>query len=179
MGSNVKAAATALPLATWEACGVRGRPFAPDDLESLISLGSGDEHFAWERRVMDEPYFEGLLQFRLGHYWRYGFGVHALLRGGEMVGQAGLQVLDEEKDRVEFVVFLGAAYVGQGIGSCLAKALLDRCVAAGMSELYGVVRSDNPEGKRMVQRLNPKLIGTMNHFHHQAEVYVVRLGGDR
>lgn len=179
MGRNVQAAATALPLATWEACGLLGRPFTARDLDDLITLGRGDEHFAWERRVMDEPYFEGLLQFRLGHYWRYGFGVHALFRDGTMVGQAGLQVLDEEKDRVEFVVFLGSAYVGQGIGSCLAKTLLDRCVAAGMSDLYGVVRSDNPEGKRMVLRLGSVKLGTMNHFHHQAEVYVVRLGGDR
>ena len=175
MGHDLDAAAVALPLAAWEACGLSARPLVAEDLESLAALGSADQYFAWERQVMTPEYYRGLLQFRLGHYWRYGFGIHGLWRGSEMVGQAGLQVLDEEKDRVEFVVFLGTRFVGKGIGTCLARTLAERCKAAGMEVLYGVVRSDNPEGKHMVEKISGTLVGRMTHFHREAGVYSIRL----
>ena len=175
MTSNVEAAASAFPLVPWEACGITGKPFITNDLEDLVLLGRNDEYFAWERRPMGRSYYEGLLQFRLGHYWRYGFGVHALWSNGTMVGQAGLQVLDEIQDRVEFVVFLGNSYVGEGLGRCLATMLINRCSRAGMKDLYGVVRSDNPEGLRMINMIGASKLGFVVHFHQLAEIYQIDL----
>lgn len=178
MNSNITLAREALPIEGWSACGIQGRPLLDTDLPSLTALGSEDETFAWERERQGADYYAGLLQFRLGHYWRYGFGVHGLWLGTSMVGQAGLQVLNEENDQVEFVVFLGLHYKGRGLGSCLARYLALRCEEVGMRELYGVVRLDNPEGLALVAKLNGQPLDRMRHFGQEAQAFRINLKED-
>src|SRR5690349_22961066 len=92
MPTDVELARFALPASGWSACGVRGRPFVASDLDALSEIGRGDSDFVWERQVKGRGYFEGLLQFRLGHYWKFGFGVHGVWQDYRLVGQCGLQV---------------------------------------------------------------------------------------
>lgn len=178
MNRNIELAKGALPLEGWTACGVEGRQLRDDDLSALAALGREDDTFAWERERQGSIYYSGLLQFRLGHYWRYGFGVHGIWLGSSMVGQAGLQVLSEENDQVEFVVFLGREHKGRGLGSCLARYLAQRCSEVGMAELYGVVRLDNPEGLALVAKLGAQPLDRMRHFGQEAQVFRINLRED-
>ena len=68
-----------------------------------------------ERIEQGEEYFNGLLQFRISHYKKYGFGVHGIWLNGELIGQFGLQVLNEE-DMVEVVLFLKKIIVKKVLG---------------------------------------------------------------
>lgn len=57
-----------------------GREFSIYDLNQFIALGKDDENFSWERKKMSEEYYTALLQFRINHYKKYGFGVHAIFK---------------------------------------------------------------------------------------------------
>ncbi|MFA5607466.1 MAG: GNAT family N-acetyltransferase [Leucobacter sp.] len=175
MIQNITRARTVLPPSGWTACGVQGRQLEPADLDDLIALGRDDVTFAWERERKSGDYYSGLLQFRLGHYWRYSFGVHGIWQGSSMVGQVGLQVLSEDNDQIEFVVFLSQLYKGHGLGTCLARYLMERCRSVGMTELFGVVRVDNPEGLALMANLEAQALDRILHFGQEAQVFRISL----
>lgn len=177
MTANLELAKGVLLLEGWSCCGVRGRPLEVGDLPDLAALGRDDPTFAWERERQGDEYYAGLMQFRLGHYWRYGFGVHGVWQGTSMVGQVGLQVLSEEGDQVEFVVFLGQEYKSRGLGGCLTRYLVERCLQAGMTELFGVVRIDNPEGLGLMLKMGAQALERVTHFGQEAQVFRISLRG--
>lgn len=173
---NHTAATRVLDAAGWSACGLVGRPFELEDLDALRSLGERDPEFAWERTQQSPEYFENLLNFRISHYATFGFGVHGLWHEGDLVGQFGLQSLSTSDDQVEFAIFLGARWRRKGLGSCLSRFLISRCTYAGMTELWAVVRPDNPEGSRMVVGLAAEEHRSIVHFGQVASLYRIRIG---
>ncbi|MDZ4056842.1 MAG: L-tyrosine/L-tryptophan isonitrile synthase family protein, partial [Polynucleobacter sp.] len=106
-GSNIVAAKEVLPGSGWTFDAISGRHLAPGDAQALAMLGAEDENFAWERLSRDDDYYKRILRFRLEHYQQYGFGVHGIWLGNDLIGQFGLQVLNETRDQVELVIFLG------------------------------------------------------------------------
>lgn len=175
--SDIALAVNALRGVGWEACGVRGREFAERDVSELARLGLDDPVFAWEREVMPEAYFQGLIRHRMGHYASYGFGVHGIWLNDRLVGQCGLQVLSETRDEVEFAIFLAKNVKHRGLGTCLARYLVERCVFVGMKDLYAVVRAENEEGMGMVRNLGGETVGPALHFGQAATVF--RIGLER
>ena len=110
----------------WNIDDLFGREFSIFDLNELIQLGKDDEFFSWEQKAMSKEYYTTLLQFRINHYKKYGFGVHAIFKNGKLIGQMGLQVLDEQQQQLEYVIFLGKDYTHQGLGTKLLKYLFMR-----------------------------------------------------
>ena len=159
----------------WNVDNIFGREFNIYDLNEFVELGRGDENFAWERQEMSNEYYKALLQFRIGHYKKYGFGVHAIFIDGHLVGQMGLQVLDEQKRQLEYVIFLGKDYTQKGIGTKLLKYLFNRCKNEGIETIYGVIRSDNDISKHIVNKFGGRMIKTMAHYHQTGVLYEIKL----
>lgn len=175
-GSNIVAARNVLPGSGWDFDGITGRHLAPGDAEALVMLGAGDENFAWERVPRDDEYYRRILQFRLDHYEQYGFGVHGLWLGNELIGQCGLQVLNETRDQVELVIFLGKAHVRRGLGQRLTEHVLSRCKVSGLRMIYGVVRPENKAALELLRRFNAKPTRTQVHFGYIATVFSMPMG---
>lgn len=159
----------------WNVDNIFGREFSIYDLNEFVELGRGDENFAWERQKMSDEYYKTLLQFRISHYKKYGFGVHAIFVEGHLVGQMGLQVLDEQKKQLEYVIFLGKDYTQKGIGTKLLKYLFDRCKDEGIETIYGVIRSDNDISKHIINKFGGRMIKTMAHYHQTGILYEIKL----
>lgn len=159
----------------WNVDNIFGRQFNIYDLNEFIELGHDDENFAWERQKMSDEYYKTLLQFRIGHYKKYGFGVHAIFIDGHLVGQMGLQVLDEQKRQLEYVIFLGKDYIQKGIGTKLLKYLFDRCKEEGIEIIYGVIRSDNDISKHIVSKFGGRMIKTIAHYRQTGILYEIEL----
>ncbi len=172
---NIAAAAKVLTPGGWILGDLSGRELSVADSASLAQLGSDDEYFSWERKAQPSSYFSELLNFRVEHYKKHGFGVHGVWIDGKLVGQVGLQVLDEESDKVEFAIFLGKEFVHKGIGSQLTRHVIRRSRELGLSELYFVVRTNNPEGMGLVQKFGGRFNETKNHFKKEANVYSIEL----
>jgi pyoverdine/dityrosine biosynthesis protein Dit1/RimJ/RimL family protein N-acetyltransferase len=175
-GSNIVAARSVLLVSGWSFEGIFGRQLVTEDAQALTVLGSGDENFAWEMVSRDEDYYRKILQFRLDHYQQYGFGVHGIWLGNQLIGQFGLQVLNETRDQVELVIFLGKAHVRRGLGQKLTEYLLSRCKATGLRTLYGVVRPENKAALRLLRRFNAKPSRTQVHFGYIATVFSIPIG---
>lgn len=173
---NIALAKEVFPNGQINGCGVIGKPFCLNDLEPLQELGKDDNFFSWERTPQDKSYYSNILDFRMSHYEKYGFGVVGLWKGDQLVGQFGLQVLDEASDRVEFAVFLGKDFRRVGLGTCLVRLLMTSCARVGLSEVYAVIRPDNSEGKALVRGLNAVDLGLVEHFQERAHVFRVAVG---
>ena len=159
----------------WSIGEIFGREFSVYDSTALYELGKDDPNFAWERKCMSKDYYATLLQFRINHYKRYGFGVHAVFLKGVLIGQIGLQVLDEQSGQLEFVIFLGKKYASQGIGTQLLEYLIKRCTDEGIGVIYGVVRIDNDNAKSIVAKFGGKEIKTLTHYHQNGVLYQINL----
>lgn len=155
----------------WNVDNIFGRKFTVYDNTLLYNLGKDDDCFAWERRLMPEEYYTTLLQFRISHYKKYGFGVHAIFMNGTLIGQMGLQVLDERKNQLEFVMFLGKEYTNKGIGSKLLQYLFQRSREEGIENIYAVVRSDNIPATNFVTKFGGKPIKSIPHYHQSGMLY--------
>lgn len=172
---EVKYAKKVLKADGWNVDNIFGREFNIFDLSEFVELGRDDENFAWERQKMPDEYYRALLQFRISHYKKYGFGVHAIFKDGHLIGQMGLQILDEQKSQLEYVIFLGKDYVQQGIGTKLLKYLFNRCKEEGLETVYGVIRSDNDIAKHIVKKFGGKMIKTMAHYQQTGVLYEITL----
>lgn len=159
----------------WNVDNIFGREFNIYDLDEFVELGRNDENFAWEKEKMSDEYYKALLQFRISHYKKYGFGVNAIFMNGHLIGQMGLQVLDEQNDQLEYVIFLGKDYVQKGIGTKLLTYLFGRCKEEGLKTVFGVIRSDNVISRHIVDKFGGKMIKTMAHYHQSGVLYEIKL----
>lgn len=159
----------------WNVDDLFGREFTIYDHSNFIDLGRNDANFVWERKIMSEDYYTTLLEFRINHYKKYGFGVHAIFQDGKLIGQMGLQVLNEEKKQLEFVIFLSKDYVQQGIGSKLLNYLLNRCRDVGIEIIYGVIRNENKAATRLIKKFGGRELKSVSHYQQTGILYELRL----
>ena len=87
----------------------------------------------------------------------------------------GLQVLDEQKQQLEYVIFLGKEYTGQGIGTKLLTYLFERCKAEGLKIIYGVIRNGNAVSTQIVKKFGGRKIKTVAHYHQTGVLYQIKL----
>lgn len=173
--SNIEKARNVLPAHGWHIpCSLgnlSGREFTVDDYAAIAGLAFRDENFIWEKTQVEDSYFLSLLEFRMNHYKKYGFGVHGIWLNGCLIGQCGLQVVSEEKDRVEYVIFLGKNYTHQGIGTELTKYVIERCKEERMTALDGIVRVDNTDGKKLLEKFGTKTDEIATHYRQPSIIY--------
>ena len=175
---NIEAAKHVLPGAGWTFGDIHGRELIPSDIDNFVKLGLNDQNYSWERKIQSKEYFNGLFQFRISHYEKYNFGVHGIWLNSTFIGQCGLQVLREEQDEVECVIFLGKDYSNQGLGSKLLDYIIAQCNKAGMSRLYGVVRTDNQPAIRLLEKVNSRSEKTIKHFDQNGVLHCIDLRGE-
>jgi RimJ/RimL family protein N-acetyltransferase len=174
---NFESARTVLGLGIYELAGVSLRPFSKLDFGALHEILSASDEMTWERVSATQSYTRRLLEFRLKHYEEWGFGVLAVEHAatGRLLGQAGLQALDPDGERIEVVIFLRSDALGQGLGKGLMVAILDRCKDSGLSELYATVRPENARARSLVDAVGFSYIGDMNHFGMSCALWGLRL----
>jgi pyoverdine/dityrosine biosynthesis protein Dit1/GNAT superfamily N-acetyltransferase len=172
---NIELAKNILPQSGWSIENIIGREFLLTDINEFTQLGIDDVNFSWERKLQNESYFAGLFQFRVSHYKKYGFGIHGLWIDNKLIGQFGLQVLNEDMDQIEFVIFLGKDYTHKGIGIKLVNYLFSRCKEFGICDLYGIVRSDNSSAISLLEKVKGSKIKTVKHFNQEGVLYRINL----
>lgn len=159
----------------WVLDDIFGREFTKYDLPDLYNLGQDDPDFAWEHKTMSQEYYAALLEFRMAHYKKYGFGVHAIIKNGVMIEQMGLQVFDEEKQKIEYVIFLNKKYVRQGIGTKLLTYLFLRCKEEKISRVYAVIRSDNIASQNLIVKFGGRKIKAIAHYKQPGILYEIKI----
>lgn len=172
---NIELAKGILNSEGWVYENIHGREFKLSDVDEFIKLGDDDISFSWERKLQSSTYYTSLLQFRISHYKKYGFGVHGIWVDGKLIGQFGIQVLDEDLDRVEVVIFLGKNYTKQGIGQKLLKHIVSLCQEKGLNEIYGVMRPENVAAIKLLKNNKWEKIGAVKHYNHEGILCKLKL----
>lgn len=161
---NYIMAKRAFPLQPYMFSDILVKPFKETDVEKLAELGANDNYFSWERISQSRDYYERLMAFRIAHYNEHGFGVYGVWLGDELIGQAGLQVVNKEKDQIEWVIFLGKKYVGQKYGSTILGHIIALCKQNNMDTLYAIVRPDNSAGIALAKKFGGVLASKVKHY---------------
>lgn len=159
----------------WNVDDLFGREFSIYDHTDFVNIGKNDANFVWDRKIMSEEYYTALLEFRINHYKKHGFGVHAIFKEGKLIGQMGLQVLDEQKQQLEYVIFLAKQYTGKGIGTKLLTYLFSRCKEQGINTVYGVIRSGNKPAIKQMKKFGGHQLKTISHYKQSAILYELKL----
>lgn len=159
----------------WNVEDIFGRMFTIYDLPAFVSLGRNDPNFTWSRKKVSDEYFTTLLDFRINHYKKYGFGVHAIFQNNNLIGQLGIQVLDENSQQIEFVIFLGKNHVNKGLGTKLLQYLFERCRVSGIKKIYGVTRTENDPAKKLIIKFGGKAIKCVTHYEYPGILYEMNL----
>ncbi len=150
------------------------RSFKNKDFEDLVELAKGDPDFTWERTEQSEKQWKDLFDFRQNHYSEHKFGVLGVWsKDNKLIGQFGLQVLDQERDEVEIVIFLGKDYTKKGLGTKLMNHLLMRCKAVGLDTLYAVVRIDNEASNHFISKFGGRAIKMRPHYNYTGIQYKI------
>lgn len=170
---NIQSARLALSGKGWQVGELFGREFKDEDLTSFVDLGKADRFYSWEREEQDDLYFQKLFCFRKEHYLKYGFGINGVWWDGRLIGQCGLQVLNEKNDEVELTLFLGKEFTNRGFGSILTKYVISRCRKVGVLKLFVVVQSSNSEGVFLVNKFGGKPVREIHHFGRDAVAYTI------
>ncbi len=174
---NIENAKNVLKKEGWQLGDIYGREFKSTDLNDFVNLGLGDKDFSWERKIQSKEHYNGLFQLRISHYIRYDFGVHGIWKEKKLIGQCGLQVLNEDLDEIELVIFLGKDYTNKGIGNRLTKYIFNQCKKAGINEIYGVSRPDNHVAIKLIKKFNGQRKRTIKHFNQKGILYYFNLKG--
>lgn len=149
------------------------RPLAWSDFNDLYAALSESPETNWARVKATSGYVRSLLRYRLRHYAEHGFGVLGVYAaGGELVGQAGLQVFDSATGSVEVVLFLRPGSLNRGVGSVLLGGLLARAAAAGVGRVYAAIRDENVAAQRFFERFGFHRVGAGSHFSQPCGVWV-------
>lgn len=159
----------------WNIDDLFGREFSIYDHSDFVNLGKNDPNFIWARKIMSEDYYTTLLEFRINHYKKHGFGVHAVFKDGKLIGQVGLQVLDEQKQQLEYVIFLGKNYTGQGIGTKLLTFLFNRCKELGIDTIYGVIRHGNEPAIKLIKKFGGVELKVVAHYQQSGVLFEIKL----
>jgi ribosomal-protein-alanine N-acetyltransferase len=130
------------------------RPFAPDDGQRLHTIIGNDPDMTWDGTSRPLERTEETLGGRIRHYKDRGFGIWAVVdkNSGEMIGQAGLQVLTGTTE-VELVAYTAKRSWRQGIAreACIA-AITYAFTEMNLSKVIAVIRTQNSVAKMLAEK---------------------------
>ncbi|HEV2814953.1 MAG TPA: GNAT family N-acetyltransferase, partial [Solirubrobacteraceae bacterium] len=137
------------------------RPFVPGDAGDLFAIFSDPEVGRWVgggHTTLDQS--RDLIETNRAHEERHGFGMWAVERGGALIGEAGVQLLEKRGPEVEIGWVIARAAWGRGYATEAAGAWLDVAFGElGLEEVLATVLPDNAASHRVARRLGMEWSG--------------------
>jgi ribosomal-protein-serine acetyltransferase len=141
------------------------RPFAASDAEAMFALicrnrAHLDPWLRWSGRVQSLEDTRQLIQ-RFADKQAVGDGFHAgLWVGGALAGGVVVHFINRESRKSEIGYWLGAEYVGQGLVTRAARAVIERLFSVeGMHRIEIQAVIDNLPSRAVAERLGFTLEG--------------------
>jgi RimJ/RimL family protein N-acetyltransferase len=131
------------------------RPFRLDDGKELHTIIWDDPDMTWDATARPQGRTRETLRNRLKHYQDHGFGVWAVTDrvSGEMLGQAGLQML-QGTGNIEAVTYIAKKHWRQNIGfEATIAALTYGFLEMGLPLVVVVTRPRNVAGWSLAEKL--------------------------
>ena len=162
---------------------LRLRPWSPEDAEAALAVYGTQDVARWLSpamdRVADVGAMRALIDGWLGEELPTPQGRWAveLARSGELVGGVAVLPLPPYGEDLEVGWQLAPPVWGQGIAAEAGHAVAHHAFAAGVDELFAVVRSQNSRGAATAQRVGMEWVGeTEKYYDLRLQVYRLRKG---
>jgi [ribosomal protein S5]-alanine N-acetyltransferase len=154
------------------------RPFREDDADAVFAM-FGDPDVG--RFVGGAHATRGasvdLVARNREHQERHGFAYWAVEErdSGALVGEVGLQLLEQTGPDVEIGWVIAKPAWGRGYATEAAAAWLAAGLGPlGLDEVIAVVRPQNAASHRVAQRLGMRRAGRRHAYDHELDLYVAR-----
>ncbi len=129
------------------------RPFEPGDLHAYAAVLRDERTMAGWGGPYDLDSAKLALGDILEHEAEHGYAPFAVLLDGELIGNAGLQLLEAGPD-VELLYRLASSAWGRGLATEAARAALDHGFdTLGLDEIVAVIAPDNAASLQVAARL--------------------------
>lgn len=159
------------------------RPWSLDDAEAALAIYGTDDVARWLSpamdRVRDPDAMRALLERWAGEDLAAPQGRWAVERTGtgELVGGVAVLPLPPGGEDLEVAWQLSPKAWGQGYAAEAGHAVAHVAFAAGVEELFAVVRTQNGRGAATAQRVGMEWVGeTEKYYDLRLQVYRVRKG---
>jgi RimJ/RimL family protein N-acetyltransferase len=151
------------------------RELTHEDLEKLIELRSEDDviKYLGGRKLQNPEAITKRLDFYIGCYERYGFGMNAMIwkETGEMIGWSGLQPLDGTSE-IEVGYGMIKEFWKRGIGFETANAWLNYGFnQANLDRIVAVASPENTGSWRIMEKLGMKREKIEQHYGIECVFY--------
>ncbi len=144
------------------------RPFVDDDAEALFAIFREPEVGRWvggAHATIEQS--RDLIAINRDQEERNGFGMWAVEREGELIGEAGLQLLERRGPDVEVGWVIAKPHWGNGYASESGRAWLDLAWRRGVERVVATVLPENLVSHRVARKIGMKREG--RRFVHEAE----------
>lgn len=153
------------------------REFVPDDAGALAAIYADPETSQWlgDGSPRDRAATEREIERLRGLYASHGFGLWAVVlkETGELIGQCGLQPLDDGS-AVALSYALSRAHRGKGYSTEAARAVLAHAFGPlGLDRVVAVAQPVNDESVRVMEKIGMKRVGTEVHYGKTTAVYEI------
>jgi ribosomal-protein-alanine N-acetyltransferase len=129
------------------------RSFEPADAQAFAGVLADERTMAPWGGPYDIVAAEHELNNYIDHLTRYGFAPFAILLGGALVGDMGLQRLEGGED-IELVYRFSSSVWGRGLATEAGDAALGYSFSVlGLEEVVAVIAEDNRPSQRLAARL--------------------------
>ncbi|HEY0428052.1 MAG TPA: GNAT family N-acetyltransferase [Pyrinomonadaceae bacterium] len=153
------------------------RKFTPADACELIALRSDPEvsKYLGGSRMQNAEAVERRMQFYIGCYAEYGFGMCAMIwkETDEMIGWSGLQPL-EETGKTEVGYGMAKKFWRRGIGYECARAWLEfGFTKTGLEKIVAIAQPENTGSWRIMEKLGMHFEGIEEHYGLNCKLYSI------
>ena len=159
---------------------LRVRPLTEDDLPALARMRSDADvsRYLGTTAMQTPEFIARRLRFYLACYESHGFGTSAVEErsGGELIGTAGLQPL-EETGEIEVGYAFDKPYWGRGYATEVAAAWLRYGFGhAGLERIVAVADPENTGSRRVMEKLGMKFEKVEKHYGFDCVFYAITRG---
>jgi RimJ/RimL family protein N-acetyltransferase len=162
------------------------RRWSPDDAPAALAVYGADQVTRWLSPAMEPVADEASMRAVLERWDAEGEALEVPGPGrwavestasGEVVGGAAVLPMPPNGVDLEIAWQLAPAVWGQGLASEAGHALAHHAFAAGVDELFAVVRPQNRRGAATAQRVGMEWVGeTEKYYGLRLQVYRLRKG---
>ena len=139
------------------------RPMRAEDAEPLLGVFSNPVVMAaFGVPPFGQPEMERWVRRNLEHQERYGYGLFTVIlrETGQVIGDCGLEVMDDEGDEpeVELGYDLCSDHWGRGLATEAATGVRDYAFdTLGLRGLISLIRAGNEASRRVAEKIGMKL----------------------
>lgn len=152
----------------------------PEDVEGLLTIfGDPKVMASFGGILFDRAQMERWVRRNLEHQERYGYGLFAVVHKADrrLIGDCGLEHLEDDAPEAELGYDLRSDYWGRGLATEAAAAVRDHAFQAlELPRLFSLIRHGNVASRRVAEKIGMRHEADLTRHGQDYWLYAVSRG---